>query len=179
MKTAAVVNWTDVYTHLIETSATDYIRSANDSFGTYMLEEILQNQDFDLIFWGNDDVDKNGHLYGFDPSVPQYLAAVEEKDSQIQRLMDAINSRATRNDEEWLITITSDHAGVMAGHQWLDEPCRKIPLFFHGDVLRQGKILADCETDLSQMDVFPSIMEWLRIPVEVDWDIDGKSRLDF
>ena len=27
------------------------------------------------------------------------------------------------------------------------------------------------------MDVFPSIMEWLKIPLDPNWEIDGKSRL--
>ena len=42
-KTAAVVTWSDLYTHLIETAATDYIRSASDSIGVYTLEEIITN----------------------------------------------------------------------------------------------------------------------------------------
>ena len=105
------MNWTDLYTHLIELGATDYIRSASDAEATYKLEEILTNQDYDVIFWGNDDVDLNGHSYAFDPSVSEYLSSIETTDTSIKRLMDAINSRATRNDEEWLITITSDHGG--------------------------------------------------------------------
>ena len=63
------MTWSDLYTYLIEAGATDYIRAASDREGVYNLEEIIQNQDFDLIFWGNDDVDKNGHGYGFDPKV--------------------------------------------------------------------------------------------------------------
>ena len=72
-KTAAIVTWIDLYTHLIEASATDYIRSATDSEGTYNLEEILIYEDFDLIFWGNDDVDTSGHGFGFNPKVPEYI----------------------------------------------------------------------------------------------------------
>ena len=60
------------------------------------MEEIIQNKDFDVIFWGNDDVDLNGHRHGFDPIVYEYMRSIEEKDSQIKRLMDAIDSRATR-----------------------------------------------------------------------------------
>ena len=29
------------------------------------------------------------------------------------------------------------------------------------------------------MDVFPSLMEYLRIPVKDEWDLDGKSRLNW
>ena len=81
---------------MIEAGATDYIRSASDKEGVYNLEEIIQYKDFDLIFWGNDDVDLNGHRHGFDPKVYEYMRAIEEKDSQIKRLMEAIDSRATR-----------------------------------------------------------------------------------
>ena len=80
-KTAAVVTWSDLYVHLIEASATDYIRSENDSNGVYRLEEIITNLDFDVIFWGNDDVDAWGHATGFHPDITQYIQAIEEKDS--------------------------------------------------------------------------------------------------
>ena len=60
------------------------------------MEEIIQNQDFDVIFWGNDDVDKYGHAHGFDPKVQEYIRSIEEKDSQIKRIIEAIDSRATR-----------------------------------------------------------------------------------
>ena len=96
LKTAAVVNWTDLYTHLIEPGATDYIRSASDAEGAFNVEDILQHNNFDLIFWGNDDVDARGHGYGFHPSVPEYIAAIETKDAEIRRLLDAIDARATR-----------------------------------------------------------------------------------
>ena len=78
-----------------------------------------------------------------------------------------------------MITITSDHGGTTSGHGPKNEPNRKISLFFYGDSLKSGPIPVDCETDHSQMDMFPSIMEWLRIPVDPAWDIDGKSRLQY
>ena len=47
------------------------------------LADIIENQDFEIIFWGNDDVDAYGHGYGFDPSIPEYITSIETKDSQI------------------------------------------------------------------------------------------------
>ena len=35
LKTASVVTWDDLYTHLIEPDATNFIRSASDAEGTY------------------------------------------------------------------------------------------------------------------------------------------------
>ena len=29
------------------------------------------------------------------------------------------------------------------------------------------------------MDVFPSVMEYLNIPIKEEWDLDGKSRLEW
>ena len=65
----------------------------------------------------------------------------------------------------------------MDGHGPLNEVNRKVSLFFFGDSLKSGKIPVDCETNHSQMDVFPTIMEWLKIPLDPNWEIDGKSRL--
>ena len=179
LRTASIVTWNDLYTHLIEPDATDFIRSASDSEGTYYVEDLIKNQDFDIIFWGNDDVDGHGHGYGFDPNVPEYLRSIEIVDSQIKRLMDAIDLRETREDEEWLITITSDHGGRGTSHGPKDEDNRKISIFFIGDSIKSGTIPVDCEVDHSQMDIFPSVMEWMRIPVDPTWEIDGKSRLQY
>ena len=63
--------------------------------------------------------------------------------------MDAIDARATRQDEEWLIAITSDHGGTHAGHGPKDEPNRKVSIFLKGDSLKSGIIPVDCEVDHS------------------------------
>ena len=77
------------------------------------------------------------------------MRAIEEKDSQLKRIIKANDSRATRQDEEWLIAITSDHGGTMDGHGPLNEVNRKVSLFFFGDSLKSGKIPVDCETNHS------------------------------
>ena len=64
-------------------------------------------------------------------------------------MIDAIDARATRNDEEWLITITSDHGGTKDGHGPKTEENKKIAVLLHGDVLRSGKIVAECEGDIT------------------------------
>ena len=37
----------------------------------------------------------------------------------------------------------------------------------------------DCDVNVSHMDVFPSIMEYLRIDVSPEMDIDGVSRIQW
>ena len=32
---------------------------------------------------------------------------------------------------------------------------------------------------MSHLDVFPSIMEYLRLPIRDEWELDGKSRIEW
>ena len=67
-----------------------------------------------------------------------------------------------------MIAITTDHGGTDtgSGHGEFVEECRKIFLILSGDGIKKGEIPPDCETQVSHMDVFPSVMEYLRIPIE-------------
>ena len=56
---------------------------------------------------------------------------------------------------------------------------RKIPFILFGDGLKAGQMKIDCETHISHIDVFPSIMDYLRLPIDKDWDLDGRSRLEW
>lgn len=67
-------------THLIEDDATHKSRNLSDQDATIWLQDELFENDYDLIFWGNDDVDLAGHNYGFDPDVPEYIAEIEQID---------------------------------------------------------------------------------------------------
>ena len=52
-----------------------------------------------------------------------------------------------------------------------------MPLILSGDGIRSARILPDCGLHVSHMDGFPSVMEYLRIPIKDEWDLDGISRL--
>lgn len=80
LTTAAVNGWNDLLCHLIEQDATDLIRQRSDGYGTWLTEDLLEFDDYDLIFRGMSQVDKAGHSYGFTSETPKYLAEIEEKD---------------------------------------------------------------------------------------------------
>ena len=111
-------------------------------------------------------VDKTGHKTGFGPDSPEYMKAVETIDSQIQRILTAIESRQTRQEEEWIIAVTTDHSANDKRHGPMDEINRTIPLILNGDGLKTGQIPADCNVRVSHMDVFHSVMEYLRLPIK-------------
>ena len=51
--------------------------------------------------------------------------------------MDAIDARPTRNNEEWLIVMSTDHSGAGYGHGGVDES-RNIWFIARGDGLKQN-----------------------------------------
>ena len=83
---------------------------------------------------------------------------------RIKRVLHAIDSRPTRDEEEWLIAITTDHGGIGSGHVGLDQNNRQIFLILAGDGLASSKFAPDCSVPLSHKDIYPSVMEYLRLP---------------
>ena len=78
--------------------------------------------------------------------------------------------------------MTADHGGGgFSDYQHGDysELDRKIVLILSGDNLKPGHIAADCGTKVSHMDVFPSVFEYLRLPIQDSWKLDGISRLEW
>ena len=73
----------------------------------------------DFIFTIFEYPDHTGHDTGFCIENPEYAAAFKENDAQAKRIIDAIESRATYESEDWLIILTSDHGGYNTGHGFL------------------------------------------------------------
>ena len=48
-----------------------------------------------------------------------------------------------------------------------------------GDRLKKGHIASDCHVPVSHMDIFPSVFDYLRLPVRQEWNVDGKSRVEW
>ena len=60
------------------------------------------------------------------------MEAVEKIDAYIKRVLDTIDSRPERDNEEWLIVMTADHAGG-----WKDGVGNNN--FNHGDFTRSDR----------------------------------------
>lgn len=65
----------------------------------------------DCIFGIFEAPDYNGHSTGFSLENPRYTAGVCRLDNIAYRLMEAVKTRSTYREEDWLIMITSDHGG--------------------------------------------------------------------
>ena len=77
----------------------------------------LQNEDCsDFIFALYESTDEYGHSTGFHPDNEAYMNAFAFEDELAQQIIDAIKSRPTYDEEDWLIIMSSDHGGFNHSH---------------------------------------------------------------
>ncbi|WP_186755222.1 alkaline phosphatase family protein [Echinicola salinicaeni] len=158
--------------------------------------EYLSNEKADAtaVYYG--DVDIAGHNHGFYESVPEYYREIIQFDRYVGDLMDAINSRPNRENEEWLILMSTDHGGYKTGHGGATLQERNIFVIVAGDnmvgqeiVPGNGPALEQDDqlklVDLekygydqvpTQLDIVASIYDYLDID-PAPYGLDGKSLL--
>ena len=77
----------------------------------------LKNADCsDFIFALYESTDEYGHATGFHPDSEGYMNAFAFEDELAQQIIDAIKSRPTYDEEDWLILLSSDHGGFNHSH---------------------------------------------------------------
>lgn len=181
LSTAAAVHWIPVQAALMEDDVVDELSVGGDEHVTDSMADLLREGDHALHFVHLDDVDHAGHENGFDPSIAEYVAAVELVDGQVGRLIDAIEARATLADEDWLIALTSDHGGDLFGHGALSAEHRTIPLVFAGPLHPTAELVPESAFEpgdgfVSHMDVHATVMTHLGLPPDASWGLDGIAR---
>ena len=95
-----------------------------------------------------DQPDAAGHAKGFYPTSPEYVAAVEECDVGLGKVLDAIAARPSFKDEDWLIMMIADHGGYANMHGWRDTHSRTLPVVIAGKRVINGQLAG-----------FPSVLD--------------------
>ena len=132
--------------------------------------QVLAQRPVDLMFAYFMGVDMAGHEYGFSRAVPEYMAKVRNVDGYVGMLMKAIRKRPTYNKECWLTVFVSDHGGKGKHHEGVGEEAMKVPLILHGSTVQPGEITPVPR----QVDVAPTILTHLNVPIRHGWGLDGK-----
>lgn len=146
--------------YYIGTKNGDY-ETSNHKVTETAIAYIKENEpDFAFIYLGW--VDEAGHKYGWMSKEYQYAVADSWKD--IERIMEAL-------PEEYAVFVTADHGGHDRSHGSTMPEDMTIPVFFKGEQFEAGKVL----TDISIMDIAPTITALLEINTPADWE--GKSVL--
>jgi len=125
----------------------------------------------DIMVLHFDNPDAFGHDSGFSPTNQAYLDAITISDAYLSEIMMNIEQRETMFNEEWLVVISTDHGGEGTGHgnQYSLEQTR-----FVWSVLRRPDLNSAIEIPVvNSVDLLPTMLNWLNIPIQASWNLDG------
>ena len=126
----------------------------------------LAAQTPNVVFVQLDNVDHQGHVAGFSPTVPEYVEALEVVDAQIGQMADAVRARATFEQEDWLIVLTTDHGGMGKGHGPQGDEERTIFIIVSGGSARRGHTITPGPGHTA---IPPTVMTHLGLPIDPAW----------
>ncbi|MFC7100017.1 alkaline phosphatase family protein [Nonomuraea rubra] len=132
-------------------------------------ERHLAEDDSDAIFVYLGDTDEVAHDLG--PHCPEYAAALQTQDAYLGRLLDTIRARPSYRDERWTVLVTTDHGHVdEGGHGGTSDEERTVFVI----AARLGADLGGRPLDGPRLvDVGPTALAALGVPIDPDWDLDG------
>ena len=122
-----------------------------------------------VYFYGGDWI---GHQDGFHPSVQTYVQAIEAADKSIGLLVNAIKSRPSYGQEDWLVIVATDHGGKdkdHAGGQDHLEVTKVWAVFSGPSVSRSAAKDVPFLVDISR-----TILAHLKIEPESAWELEGR-----
>ncbi len=94
----------------------------------------------DAIQYFIDLPDHGGHRYGFYPFSRTYLAAVHQADAYLGAALEAIRSRPTFDQEDWLVLATADHGGYLRSHGLWGGHSSTVPIVLSGRNIPSGRL---------------------------------------
>jgi hypothetical protein len=127
--------------------------------------------DYDLSFVYFAGTDKTAHLLG--TTGDEYAEAIRREDAWTGGLLDAVRSRSTYADEDWLIVVTTDHGHLDEGGHGGNSPQER-QAFVAMSRLGAPLEFAPSE-DLANVDIAPTVLTHLGVEVDPAWDLDGRA----
>ena len=78
--------------------------------------DLIDKHNPDAIFVQLNHVDHIGHKSGFSPDNPEYMQTVKNEDARVGKIINAICSKKSYDNKNWLIIVTPDHGGTGPSH---------------------------------------------------------------
>lgn len=138
-------------------------------------------QDLKALFVHFDDVDHAGHGSGYSTENPKYLESIERVDTAIGAVVSALKGRKDYNNEAWVIMVSTDHGGIGTGHGGDTDEERTIFMIVSGDGVPKIDLSKPSKGAVytpKTVDLAPTVMAHLCIPVRPEWEWDGRSLLE-
>lgn len=173
-KTGSVVHYSAINDEILSVCNTDVLRDYDeDKKVKEAVTNYLNDCDLDVIFAHFDDVDHAGHSHGFHPSVAQYTKAIEGVDASLGPILKAVYEREINKNEDWLITVSSDHGGTIEGthgdQAGNPDVTRVFGIFRTKNTTNPGGLRYSPEL----VDIVPTIFDHLGVSIQATWNLDG------
>ena len=175
IRTAYFGNWGPIGERILAKDPIDVRVSLQDTKNDAPQTEacvkaLAKDEALDLAVFYVGNVDETGHAVGFHRAVPGYLSAIEAADALVGRVLAAVESRANREREDWLVILTTDHGGTIDLNHGRDiVEHREVPFIVSGDAAAKGPL----RTTVNQCDVVATAFAHLGIAVDPAWDLDS------
>ena len=143
LQTLSICHWGPINDNIVKDQADFTLNVSSDEAVADKASDYLSVNDPDIVFLHFDEADGVGHGSGFSPVVPQYLAKIEEIDSLIGIVIDAVQNRQSYNEEDWLIVLTTDHGGLGTSHGGNSIEEERVFVIASGNALVPETILRD------------------------------------
>lgn len=131
----------------------------------------LAEGDYDLAFVYFASTDRTAHLYG--TTGEEYRAAIRQQDAWSAGLLEAVRSRPTFGDEDWLVVITTDHGhrdeGGHGEGSWQERQA------FVAMARLDAELGFEPPADLANVDIAPTVLTHLGLRIYPEWQLDGRS----
>lgn len=181
-RTVSVSQWHPINDQ-IATMADGRINTQNSTEDTKNKVVIeLGAEDLTAMFVHFDDVDHAGHGSGYNTGNPEYLDAIERVDTAIGEVVLEVKARKNYVNEDWIILVSTDHGGIGTGHGGDTEEERTIFMIVSGDKVPKTNLAETTSAAFytpTTVDLPPTVMAHLCIPVKPEWKWDGKSLLEY
>jgi hypothetical protein len=178
LSTYAAVDWKDLDTQGTVTAGADaklvldgdadgYV--AHDASIAAEAESVIRDQNPDVLFvyFGQSDI--VGHNSG--AASKAYLDVIAVQDAYVGRLLAAIKARPSYASERWTVIVSTDHGHLDAGgHGGSAVEERRTFILATGPGIAAGARPIDTRL----VDVVPTVLRQLGIPVDPAWGLDGK-----
>lgn len=174
-KTVSIVDWSPIKTYIvsdadisIDTASGTGDKKSWDDAGAAKAIELLSGESPTAMMLYFGEVDAAGHGFGFHPSVPEYIDAIEHVDFLLGQVLEVIESKT---GEQWLIVVTSDHGGLGTGHSnGQDKPdILNSFMIVSGEAAEKGKF----QQQIYIVDAVPTCLSYLGIELNEAWQLDG------
>ncbi|MCH1581558.1 MAG: alkaline phosphatase family protein [Flavobacteriales bacterium] len=116
LNTHSIGHWAPINDYILGEDVDEAINAPTDVAVRDAAVDVLENGDPHAVFLHFDDVDINGHGYGFNAGVSQYIGAIETTDGYVAQVMQALTSRPNYTEENWLVLVSTDHGGIGYNH---------------------------------------------------------------